>query len=94
MEVPSDMSRTRNFNRSDEEINIISDEEDMERIYQQMLISEPRSRRLHHIHNQIAGGLNSARPSKRSIMVALLDLSKAFDTVSHDTLLSDILLLL
>ncbi|XP_075163033.1 uncharacterized protein LOC142235657 [Haematobia irritans] len=37
----------------------------------------------------IAEGLNSKRPHKRSILVAL-DLSKAFDTVNHTTLLGDI----
>ena len=37
----------------------------------------------------ITDGLNSKRTPERSIMVAL-DLSKAFDTVSHTTLLQDV----
>ena len=38
---------------------------------------------------QIANGLNMKRPNDRSILVAL-DLSKAFDMVSHDKLLDDV----
>ena len=37
----------------------------------------------------IANGLNIKRPNDRSIIVAL-DLSKAFDMVSHDKLLDDV----
>lgn len=45
---------------------------------------------LHHLHHQISTGLNQNPPCKRTILVAL-DMRSAFDTVSLDILLSDIL---
>jgi uncharacterized protein (UPF0147 family) len=44
---------------------------------------------LHRIQDQICNGLNQKRPCSRSIMVAL-DMSKAFDTVSHKHLINNI----
>lgn len=41
------------------------------------------------IATQISDGLNQSRPCERTVLVAL-DLSKAFDTVSHTTLFRDI----
>ncbi|KAI5755231.1 hypothetical protein M8J77_015233 [Diaphorina citri] len=45
---------------------------------------------LHMLQNQISNGLNQERPCERSIMVAL-DLSKAFDSISIEILLEDLL---
>ncbi|KAI5731922.1 hypothetical protein M8J77_018439 [Diaphorina citri] len=45
---------------------------------------------LHLVHEQISNGLNQERPCKRTILVAL-DLTKAFDTISTEILLQDIL---
>ena len=45
---------------------------------------------LHHISHQISHGLNQRKPCHRTVLVAL-DLSKAFDTVDHDVLISDLL---
>lgn len=41
------------------------------------------------VHN-ITAGLNSKKPAKRTVLVAI-DLSKAFDTVCHEQLLKDLL---
>lgn len=45
---------------------------------------------LHIILDAIQHGLNQRKPNQRSVLVAL-DLSSAFDTVSHSVLLQDIL---
>ncbi|XP_073841483.1 uncharacterized protein [Musca autumnalis] len=45
---------------------------------------------LQEITTKIANGLNQRRPPKRTI-VAALDLSKAFDTVDHSMLISDVM---
>ena len=45
---------------------------------------------LNHIVNDISNGFNHKKPAQRTILVAL-DLTAAFDTVNHDTLIQQIL---
>lgn len=45
---------------------------------------------LHFVINTIQQGLNQRKPNQRTVLVAL-DLSRAFDTVSHGVLLKDLL---